>query len=254
MPDSSDLPFGIDVSRYQGLIDWDVIADHDPKVEFVGIRAAISWGYQDPWFKRNWQEAKRVGIPRCAYQVLYPKQNPERQMDHFLTVVGDDLGELPLVLDVELDHDATPNQLRSALYRCLLYLEQKTGKKPIVYSRASFIDYYVTGTGGIIPWLNNYDWWLAQYLASGDEHPGPPALPKGVTRDKVIIHQTADRGKPFGVQSKALDYDRWQGTLASFYQYIGLQPTPPTPPGGPLTLEERVERLEKLAREHGWDL
>ena len=96
---SADLPFGIDVSRYQGVINWNVIAAHVPKVEFVAIRAAVSWGYTDTYFATNWAEARRVGIPRSAYHVFYPDEDPVRQMTYFINVVGkNDLGELPLPL------------------------------------------------------------------------------------------------------------------------------------------------------------
>jgi len=53
-----------------------VITSHQPEVIFAGIRAAVSWGYQDAWFQYNWQEARRVGIVRMAYQVVYPSDMP----------------------------------------------------------------------------------------------------------------------------------------------------------------------------------
>ncbi len=68
----SEKPFGIDVSRWQGNINWDAVAINKRNVKFVGIRATISWGYVDSWFNRNWVEAKRVGIYRSAYHVVYP--------------------------------------------------------------------------------------------------------------------------------------------------------------------------------------
>ena len=221
---SADLPFGIDVSRYQGIINWDVVAAHtNPTVRFVAIRAAISWGYKDTYFDRNWSESRRVGIPRTAYHVIYPTEDPIAQMEHFLNCVGDDYGEMPLSLDVELSHDATPSQYQTNLLRALQHLQDRTQRKPIIYSRASFINAYVTGSGNTPPsWYQDYDWWLAQYLLSGVEHPGPPTLPDGVPRSRVIIHQTSDRGEPIGVESSALDYNRWQFELAHLEHYTGL--------------------------------
>ncbi|NMC78971.1 MAG: hypothetical protein GYA59_06395 [Chloroflexi bacterium] len=222
--------FGIDVSRYQGLTDWDVVAAHVSRVVFAGIRATISWGYRDPWFSHNWQEAKRVGVLRMAYHVVYPSQDADRQVDNFLGMLGSDLGELPPVLDVELDQGQTPTVIANNILRHAQLIEARTGKRPIIYSRASWVDPYMAGA----TWLNNYDWWLAHYLSTPDEHPGPPKLPKTVT--KWLIHQTTSHGAPIGVESKQMDYDRWNGDEAAVYRYANLPVPIPQP-----TWEEAID-------------
>ena len=70
-----DRAFGIDVSKWQIPIDWNAIAIHEPRVDFAGIRASISYEYRDPLFVRSWAECKRVNILRTAYHVLYPAEN-----------------------------------------------------------------------------------------------------------------------------------------------------------------------------------
>jgi len=240
------LPFGLDISSYQGKVDFDVIAAHEPKVEFIGIRSGISWGYTDKWFNRNWTEAKRVGIARTAYHVLYPAQPIKAQMDRWLTIVGDDLGEMPLTLDFELVHGCSKNQMRDSLLSADGYIESKTGRKPINYSRANIIDDYCTYDVE----YNNYDWWLAQYFSNGQEHTGltwAPGTrdhdyPKGVDRDRCIIHQTGDHTLGFGVESKMLDYNRWQGDLSSLYAYLGKDPDP-SDDTGQLTNEQKVYEI-----------
>jgi len=231
----SEKPFGIDISRWQGNINWDAIAINKRNVKFVGIRATISWGYVDSWFNRNWVESKRVGLYRAAYHVVYPGVTPSRQIDNFLKVVGDDIGEFPLVLDIELSHNKPPSAIADTILQCATIIEAKTGKKPIMYSRASFIDHFVTGTKSPSAWLNQYDWWLAHYLRSGDEHPGPPKLPKGVIRERCIIHQTTGTGEGFGIESKALDYNRWQFSQSHLDNYADGSHN--------LTMVEKIERL-----------
>ena len=105
------LPFGIDVSFWEGVIDWDAIASHNPPVVFVGIKATESINIIDPQFKRNWTEAKRVSdkrvangglsIFRTAYHFLRTNQDPIAQAKLFLSTVGSDTGELPLTVDAE---------------------------------------------------------------------------------------------------------------------------------------------------------
>lgn len=230
MTNSYDLPFGIDVSRYQGVIDWDVIAAHEPKVEFVGIRAAISWGYKDTYLDHNWAEAKRVKIPRAAYHVFYPGEDPKRQMDHFIACLNGDMGELPLALDCELDHDVPYATISKNIASAAYYLETVTECKPIIYTRANWVDQYITGNNPTHwwekkktppTWLAAFDFWLAQYLLNGEEHSGPPTLPGGVSRNQVVVHQTSGSGEPFGVESGALDYNRWQFEKAHLDVYAG---------------------------------
>jgi GH25 family lysozyme M1 (1,4-beta-N-acetylmuramidase) len=165
-------------------------------------------------------------------------------MNHFLAVVGSDPGELPLTIDVELHHNVHPDRFRARLHQALEYLKQRTHRTPIIYSRASFFDTYVTGVSAAPTWYSLFDWWLAHYLLSGEEHKGPPPLPKGVPRPRVIIHQTSDRGKPFGVESKALDYNRWQFPIGHFRSYIVTSEQP-----APVDTEGRLRRLEFSIRD-----
>jgi GH25 family lysozyme M1 (1,4-beta-N-acetylmuramidase) len=264
---SSNLPFGIDVSRYQGTVNWDAVAaSKNPEIVFCGIRAGISWGYTDPFFSRNWSEAKRAsqarqdkgGFPllRTAYLVLYFTEDPARMVDHFFSIVGNDLGELPLTIDVELDQGQGYKVISQKVHTVAQLITARAGRPPIIYSRYLWIDQFITGTTGSLwntppAWLNDYDWWLAQYLRTPEEHPGPPSLARGMNRERVIIQQTSDHGAPIGVQSLQMDYDRWQGDLTSLAKYVSV--TPPPPPT-PMTLEERIARLEKAAKDHGWTL
>jgi len=221
-------PFGIDVSRWQGKINWDIVANNPEPVRFVGIRATISWGYTDGWFSFNWTEAKRVGIIRTAYHVLYPGSDTQRQMDNFFRSIGEDYGELPLVLDVELDHNKSPDHIQAAILRCAAIIQSRSGKPAMIYSRASWVDQFITANRTPPGWLNDFDWWMANYLRTPREHPGPPARPKGLIPEKVLIHQTTNQGKPIGAQSNNMDYNRWMFDLSHLQKYTGVNIEPNT--------------------------
>jgi len=248
-------PFGIDVSRWQDKMNWDAVASHASSVQFAGIRAGVSWGYQDSWFRWNWDESKRVGIPRGAYHVVYPGESVQRQMDAFLATVGEDRGELPLILDCELDHGLSVVQINRTIEGCVDYLYQKTQRMPLLYTRANWVDTYITGKGTPPAWLQSVDWWLAQYLKSGVEHPGPVAIPKGVKAERVLIHQTSDKGKPIGCGAaiKTMDYNRWIGTGSrSITEYLrGTAPAKPEPTAEAqelrLDLEHLCQQMEAAA-------
>lgn len=243
-------PFGIDLSSNQGAIDADAIAAYEPKVLFCGIRASISWGYKDSLFPNYWQEIGRVGIYRCAYHVTWSKQDVLRQMDNFYAAAPMP-GELPRVLDFEVSGDggsdpkpATPAQHAETIMGCSDLILSRDGARPIIYTRTRLVSEWLRD------WskedLNAHWWWLAQYtLDRVREHPGPPDLPKGLSAERVLIHQTADKTPGVGVESRALDRDRWQlGDEKALHEFVGVEMPAPPP-----TLEERVEAMELFLAE-----
>jgi len=222
---------GVDISKYQFSQDgsrkpnFDII---NAKCAFVGVRAGISWGYADPWFKFSWEH---LSVPRLAYHVIYPGEDARRQTDHFLSIVKP--GEHDrLVLDMELDHGYNKTRITDTLEQCLVELWDETGRYPVIYSRASWVNQFLD-----VSRLPKLDWWLAGYrkrlpepLYTPEATP-PPALPKGV--DNWLIHQTAERGNgsEFGVASHYVDIDRWNKDNQEISAYFGLtEETPPAPP------------------------
>lgn len=67
----------LDVSKYQGLIDWDELKK-DERIDGVIIKATDGNGGVDERFYRNWAEAKRVGLLAGAYHFA---QADSRQLD-----------------------------------------------------------------------------------------------------------------------------------------------------------------------------
>jgi len=228
------LPIGVDVSKYQGDINFDVLNN---KVKFIGIRATVSWGYVDPKFQRNWALAK---LPRLAYHVIYPGEDARRQTDHFLSIVKP--GEHDrLVLDMELDHGYNKTRITDTLEQCLVKLWDETGRYPVIYSRASWVNQFLD-----VSRLPKLDWWLAGYrkplpspLYTPEATP-PPALPKGV--DNWLIHQTAERGNgsAVGVVSHYVDTNRFNGTLEELRAYFGLDEEVPPEPEPPVEVEDKL--------------
>jgi GH25 family lysozyme M1 (1,4-beta-N-acetylmuramidase) len=233
----SEFPLGVDISAYQYSSDgkqkpnFDII---NSKCEFVAVRAGISWGYTDKWFSFSWEH---LTVPRMAYHVVYPEESAVSQMQHFLNIVRPTATDR-LVLDMELDHGQTKTKITDTLIQCLEYVREQTGRYPIIYSRASWINQFVD-----VSQLPEVDWWLANYLTAlpypqfTPEKNPPPALPKGVK--KWLIHQTCEKGNgaEYGVASYYVDLDRWNGTSDDILEYFGLtgQPEPePVPEPEPL--------------------
>ena len=82
----SNLPFGIDISRYQYSSDGSQKPNFDlmnATCDFVAVRAGISWGYTDPWFAYSWAHITK---PRLAYHVIYLGECWAAS-NHFLNIV-----------------------------------------------------------------------------------------------------------------------------------------------------------------------
>ncbi|MCH7611544.1 MAG: glycosyl hydrolase family 25, partial [Chloroflexi bacterium] len=71
-------PPGIDVSRWQGTIDWQAVKQAG--ITFAVMRATIGDFFTDDKFAENWQGAKDAGIFRCAYHVLRPDNDAVAQI------------------------------------------------------------------------------------------------------------------------------------------------------------------------------
>src|SRR5690606_27434896 len=60
---------GVDVSKYQGDIDWPELRRHG--ASFAFIKATEGADHADVAFRRNWDGAANAGIPRGAYHFYY---------------------------------------------------------------------------------------------------------------------------------------------------------------------------------------
>lgn len=213
-------PFGVDISSYQGRsIDYALMKR---KTKFVAVRAGISWGFEDPVFAQSWQAL--IGHNRIAYHVLYPGQDAIAQADWMLDIVeraGFDAKRDRLAIDIELWQAQTPHRVTEATLQMYERLKEKTGRYPIIYSAAWFVNPRMV----MVPKLVAADWWLATYprkgSAPGVEHPGPPILPRGITQ--YLIHQTSETGIGInvGLPGGPIDTNRWNGTDQDLQAYFG---------------------------------
>ncbi|MFZ1960088.1 MAG: GH25 family lysozyme, partial [Methylovirgula sp.] len=81
-PSADDFEIhGIDVSKYQGDIDWNTVRASG--VKFAWIKATEGGDYVDEKFAQNWAEAKAAGVPRGAYHFTYWCRPAEEQAAWF---------------------------------------------------------------------------------------------------------------------------------------------------------------------------
>ena len=76
---------GIDVSHYQGKVDW--FAVHASGAAFAFAKATEGLSVVDPLFASNWAGMRQSHLYRGAYHFGHPGTDPEAQAAHFHSVV-----------------------------------------------------------------------------------------------------------------------------------------------------------------------
>ena len=147
--------YGIDISKYQSEIEWDklkVLTDARGRTEGTTLK--------DKCFRRHWNNADKAGIRRGAYHFFRSSKDARQQALHFIRTVGTLSEEdLPPVLDIETIHKGCSKKaLNDKALIWLKMIEQHYGRKPIVYSSASFIEDIIC-----TDIKDNYPIWVAHY-------------------------------------------------------------------------------------------
>lgn len=223
--------FGIDVSRWNGAIDWRAVSGYSPKILYAGIRASVGVNYRDPEFLGHMIAAKSAGIARMPYHYFYPDQSVIAQISLFLDMLSGEKPEIGIVADIEETRGLSYSAAARSCEAFCKGLRDKSGVRVLIYSRKNIIDPLFNGAS----WLASFDWWVANYLSNGNEHAGPPLMPKGVSAYR--FHQTSSSGSIPGVESLDVDHNRFSGGPDDFYRYIGA--VPPVP---------EISDAEKLSR------
>jgi lysozyme len=130
---------GVDVSSYQGRIDWAVIAGQG--VDFAWIKSTEGSGSEDPAFARNWEDARRTDLVVGAYHFLSFDSPGETQADNVIATVPREPGTLGVAVDVELygryrDRPPSRARVRAILDPLLARLEEHYGRPPVLYVTA----------------------------------------------------------------------------------------------------------------------
>jgi GH25 family lysozyme M1 (1,4-beta-N-acetylmuramidase) len=135
---TTGLP-GIDVSHWQGTINWTQVKNSG--VVFAFCKATENTDFTDPRFSANWSAMKSLGIVRGAYHYArYLLSPPVEQARFFVDTVRPQAGDLPLVIDTEESRNegATPAQVWAWLQACVAEIKRLTGKAPIIYTRENY--------------------------------------------------------------------------------------------------------------------
>lgn len=138
--------YGIDVSRYQGNINWQEVGK-DSRVSFVYLKATESTGLVDKTYRRNLREARRVGLPVGVYHFFSAKTPAHQQLANFMSAVDPKTQDLIPIVDVEVA-PRRKSQVVPFLKRLRAFVdgvEKYFGCKPMIYTSQNFYKEFLAG-------------------------------------------------------------------------------------------------------------
>ncbi len=171
---------GIDVSYYQGTINWTSVKNAG--YSFAFARVSDGTGTIDSKFAANWSGIKSAGMVRGVYQFFRPNQDAAAQANLLLSKIGTlGAGDLPPVIDVEVTGGVSGSTVVSQVKIWLDIVRKATGKTPIVYTAKYFWDALpnTSSLGPVTLWVANWGvsspalpnlwstWTFWQYSATG---------------------------------------------------------------------------------------
>jgi lysozyme len=211
-PSAEEYPVrGVDISFYQGEIDWSELAEDD-HVTFAFIKATEGSSHQDERFLENWNAARSAGVYVGAYHFVSFESSGETQAENFISLVPKQANSLPPVLDLELYSEETmanpPSRadVHEILDAMMEKLEEYYGVKPILYTSSNvYVKYLLGSYWGYDIWMSNTSceplirWTFWQYSYEG-------YLP-GFASEEIPV-----------------DLNVYHGSMQDFYEEFGLSP------------------------------
>jgi lysozyme len=152
--------FGIDVSQYQGTIDWDNVEAIEEQFElkFVIVRATAGSRKVDLKFKKNWKNLTESMYIQGAYHYYRPDENSTDQANNFIKNVKLRKGHLPPILDIEkMPKGQSMDKLKEGLQNWLTIVEKHYGVKPIIYTGEKYYEDFLQED------FPSYQFWIANY-------------------------------------------------------------------------------------------
>lgn len=198
--------FGIDISRYQGN-EINFLSKQVDKLTFVICKATEGITYTDSGFKTNWPAIQAKGYVRGAYHFYHCNDDPANQVANYLGVIGTfSAADFPPIVDFEetsIDAGVNKASIQPNLLNFLTLLEQKTGRKPLIYTDNNTANAYLTD-----PVFAGYSLWIADYNST-------LKLPN-VWNNWTIWQQS----QSYELNGQLNDYDVFNGDSNAFESFI----------------------------------
>jgi lysozyme len=185
---------GVDVSKWQGVVDFAKIKAAGHRYAFVKVTQGATG--VDPDYARNIAAARTAGLAAGSYHFYSTDHDAASQFANLSAHLDLKPGDLPPVVDIEVFAQNSLPGLSTQLKAFLDSIEQRYRAKPILYSGLSFAAQNLSGFG-------DYPLWLAEYTNAP-----APRMPAGWAQ--WTFWQFSQTGHVVGVNG-AVDLDRFNG-------------------------------------------
>ena len=197
---------GIDVSHWQGTINWASVAGAGKA--FAILKATESTTYVDDTYAANHSNARANGIRTGAYHFAQPSTNAGdavAEADWFVNHMNLQPGDLNPALDLERSNGLSVSALQAWVKGWLDEVYAKTGMRPMIYTSPSFWSTYMGGTRAIAD-AGYTVLWVAHWGVTSPTVPGSNWGGHGWT-----FWQYTSSGTVPGISTR-VDLDRYNGT------------------------------------------
>lgn len=175
---------GIDVSRYQGVIDWQRVAA-EGEVSYAYVKATEGAQLVDRTYAYNLSEARKAGISVGSYHFYRPNISVDAQVENMTANVRKNEQDLVPLIDIETRGNVSGERFIADLTNFIERIEDHYGRKPLLYTYQNFYNKYLVGQ------FKGYLWMIAKYQ---EEEP--------VLRDNIdyIMWQYTQTGRIPGIR------------------------------------------------------
>lgn len=200
---------GVDVSSYQGDIDWETLSSQE--ISFAFIKATEGSSFVDQYFHYNFAQAQKTNLAVGAYHFFSYDSSGITQAENFIETVIPYEGMLPPVIDVEFygDKEKSPpakKDVDAQLKEMLDALEEHYGVKPILYATEKSYALYLSGD------YEEYDIWIRNVITK----------PQLSDERQWQFWQFTNRKRLAGYsgEEKYIDMNVFNGSEEAFQQYL----------------------------------
>lgn len=193
-PSSEPTYAGIDVSGYQGDINYSEVAQAG--IEVVYMKSSEGSNYVDSHFERNYTEAKRNGLRVGVYHFLTARsvEQANQQAQFFVSLISGKSIDCRLAMDFESFGNLNRQQINQISIAFIRRVEELSGKEVVVYSNTYDATYIFEGE------VTNYPLWVAQYGVNEPQDNG--------NWNSWVGWQYADNGEVNGIDAR-VDLNRF---------------------------------------------
>ena len=199
---------GVDVSAYQGEIEWHTLASNN--ISFAYVKATEGSSFVDKKFSYNFEEARKNNLAVGAYHFFSYDSEGKTQAENFIENVVPFDGMLPPVIDLEFygGNDKNPpkrEDVTPELKDFISKIEDYYGLRPIIYVTERSYSLYLSGD------YEEYDVWIRNVITK-------PTLSDG--REWTFWQFTSNEILDgYNGKERFIDVNVYKGTKEEFTEY-----------------------------------